>query len=336
MNTHRMTAVALALLLVTALASCSASAQDPPATAAAAPGVRAAGACGTAAAETLAQTAGAVAKRIYAGETASTETHADQRQVEGYEPLLSAVANGETAAVKAAVTHLVYSGTHIVRLRVTKGSTLLADVGGPYILAPVSGTLHLHGRAIGRYVLSVQDDLGYVKLETRYVGAPLIMRSGSQQIPVEGQLTPGPASIPAHGPVTYRHVIYQAFSFNAGAYPAGPLRISLLLPLPAGLSAKSCAEIKGQELGVVAQRVSRRFKLSPSDFSTYVGLVHVLTGGLAYVRQGSHQLAGSTRPGPARLPSTGTVRFHGTIYNVASFRAPSSVGSVTGYELTAG
>jgi len=334
MNMRR--AVAPAILLAAALASCSASAQAPPATSAARPGARTSGVCGTAAPEVLAETAGTVARQIYAGETRSTETHADQRQVEGYAPLLSAVANGETAAVKAAVTHLVYSGSHIVRLRVMKGSTLLADVGGPYILAPVSGTLHLHGRAIGRYVLSVQDDLGYVKLETRYLGAPLILRSGSKQIPVEGQLTPGPASIPQHGPVTYGHVTYQAFSFNAGAYPAGPLRISLLLPLPGGLSAKSCAEIKSEELGVVARSISRRFKLSPSDFSIYVGLVHSLTGGLAYIRYGSHLLAGSTRPGPSRLPSAGTVKYHGTTYHVASFQAPSSVGTVTGYELTTG
>lgn len=289
-----------------------------------------------AAPEILAKTAGLIATHIYAGETASPETHADQREVEGYVPLLSAVANREAAAVKAAVTSLVYSGTHIVRLRVMQGNALLADVGGPYILAPISGALRLHGRAIGRYVLSVQDDLGYVKLETRYVGAPLILRSGSRQIPVEGQLTPGPASIPQHGPVTYGRVTYQAYSFNASAYPSGPLRISLLLPLPGGLSAKSCAEIKSAELGVVAQRVSRRFNLSPSDFSSYVGLVHVLTGGLTYIRAGSHELAGSTSPGPSRLPSAGTVKYHGTTYHVASFQAPSGVGTVTVFELTTG
>src|SRR5271167_1058774 len=170
MSTRRPTAVALAILPVMALASCSASARDTPATAAATPGAQASAGCGTAAPEVLAKTAGAVATQIYAGETGSSETHADQRQVEGYAPLLGAVANGEAAAAKAAVTSLVYSGTHIVRLRVLKGTTLLADVGGPYILAPVGGTLRLHGRAIGRYVLSVQDDLGYVKLETRYVG----------------------------------------------------------------------------------------------------------------------------------------------------------------------
>ena len=81
------------------------------------------------------------------------------------------------------MTSLVYSHTHIVRLRVTRGGTVLADVGGPYIIAPVSGLLRVHGRTVARYVLSVQDDLGYVKLETRYIGFPLLLRRGAQRIP---------------------------------------------------------------------------------------------------------------------------------------------------------
>ena len=131
--------------------------------------------CGSKAPETLAQAAGLVATRIYAGELSSSEVQSDKREVEESAPLLSAVESGEHAAIEAAVHSLVYSGTHIVRLRVTRGSTLLADVGGPYILAPVSGVLRSNGHAIAHYELSVQDDLGYVKLETRFVGTPLVV-----------------------------------------------------------------------------------------------------------------------------------------------------------------
>src|ERR1039458_3066088 len=200
--------------------------------------------CGTGAAEVLATTAGSVAQRIYAAEVVSSETLSDTRQVESYGPLLSAVESGERAAINAAVTSLVFSHTHIVRLRVNRGSELLADVGGPYILAPVGGTLRSHGRSIGHFIFSVQDDLGYVKLVTRFIGAPLILRTASGQVTIEGLLSPGPASIPDHGPVVYRHVTYQAYSFNASAYPSGRLRVSLFLPLPGSLSAKSCTEIK--------------------------------------------------------------------------------------------
>lgn len=311
-----------ALLAVGALAACGASARSAEASA-----------CGAGAPEVLATTAGDIAGAIYAGELASRETVADRRQVEGDARLLHAVASGERTAVAAAVTALVYSGTHIVRLRVMKGSELLADVGGPYIIAPVTGTLRLHGRTIGRYVLSVQDDLGFVKLETRFVGAPLVMRLGARGIPLEG-LVAGPPQIPAHGPVRYRGTTYQAFSFDALAFPSGMLRISLLVPLPAGIARESCPQVRSNELAVVAERISRRFALAPSNFLTYLKLVRSLTGGMLYIRSGSRQLA-ATDPGPSRLPASGTVRYRHATYQVSSFETSTSVGPVRVYELLA-
>lgn len=290
--------------------------------------------CGPAAPEVLAHAAGQVARRIYEGELSGSETRSDQRQVEGYAPLLNAVAAGESAAIKAAVTTLVYSHTHIVRLRVTKGSTVLADVGGPYIIAPVSGSLRLHGRTIAHYVLSVQDDLGYVKLVTRFLGVPLLMRVGASQLPIEGLLSPGPSQVPAHGPITYRHVLYEAYSFPARSFPGGPLRISLLVPVAAALSAKTCAEIESAELGRAARLISHRFSLTPASFGTYIELVRTLTGGLLYIRSGSRQLAGSTAPGPRSLPDRGSVRYRGAVYEVYSFTAPSSAGPVRVYQLS--
>lgn len=333
-----------AAVLATALAACGASAQStsPTASSAHAPaGIAAASQapsiarapCGAAAAEVLARTAGAVATRIYAGELSGGETQSDRSQVERFTPLLAAVANGERAAVNAAVNSLVFSHTHVVRLRVTRGGAVLADVGGSYILAPVGGTLHFGGRPVGRYLLSVQDDLGYVKLATRFIGAPIVLRTGSRTVPVEGVLAPGPARIPDHGPVSYRNTAYEAFSFNASAFPSGPLRISLLLPLPRSLARDTCAEIKNRELGRVAQRISRRFALAPGNFSAYIKVTRTLTEGLIYIRSGSRQLAGSTRPGPPRLPSEGSVTYRGVSYEVSSFLASTTVGQVRIYQL---
>jgi hypothetical protein len=290
-------------------------------------------ACGKAAPEVLAQTIGWVARRIYTGEVHSSETINDRLQVETYEPLLRAVAKGNKTAIKAAVTSLVYSHTHIVRLRVLTGRRLLADVGGPYILAPLSGTLTLRGHTIGHYVMSVQDDVGYAKIETRFIGAPVVLRTGVKNVPIEDLLTPGPVKIPEHGPVTYKHVIYQAYSFEANRFPSGPLRISVLVPLPAGLAGEPCPEIKSSELAVVARRIAGQLSLSPGNFQTYVDLVRTDTNGLLYVRAGSRQLAGSTRVGPAELPLRGTVRYRDRSYEVFSFSAPSSVGKIRIYAL---
>jgi hypothetical protein len=341
MRRHSGIPLAATAVVVVGLAACGASARstsagnaplpaaDGATVASAAPAKGASGTpCGAAGAEVLARTAGVVATRIYAGELSGSETRIDQRQVEGFSPLLNALAGGNRSAIREAVTSLVYSHTHVVRLRVTRGSSVLADIGGPYILAPVGGTLRLHGRALGRYLLSVQDDLGYVKLATRFIGAPVVMRAGSHPLPVEGLLMPGPPSIPAHGPVTYRHTRYEAFSFNARAFPSGPLRISLLLPAPTSLSKQSCAQIRTAEIGRIAQRISRRFALSPSSFATYIKLTRTLTGALIYIRSGSSQLAGSTRPGPARLPASGSVSYRGITYGVSSFAASTAVGPV--------
>lgn len=294
-----------------------------------------ANACGKAAPETLAQTIGSVAQRIYTGEVDSSETIKDRLQVETYEPLLHAMAKGNKAAIKAAVTSLVYSGTHIVRLRVLTGNKLLADVGGPYILAPLSGTLTLRGHTIGHYVMSVQDDVGYAKIENRFIGAPVVLRTGAKNVPIEDLLTPGPVKIPEHGPVTYKHVVYQAYSFEANRFPSGPLRIAVLVPLPAGLAKEACSVIKSSELAVIAQRIAGQLSLSPGNFQTYVDLVRTDTNGLLYVRAGPRQLAGSTSRGPAKLPRHGTVRYHGGTYEVFSFSAPSSVGKVRIFALFA-
>ncbi len=214
-----------------------------------------------------------------------------------------------------------------MRLRISRGSRVLSDIGGPYIIAPVGGALRLHGHTIAHYVLSVQDDLGYVKLVTRFLDAPLVMRAGSGGIPIAG-LVSGPASIPALGPVSYRGVSYEAISFPARSFPGGPLRISLLLPLANALATRSCAQIKSAELGRAAMLISRRFALTPANFPVYIKLVRTLTDGLLYIRAGTRELAGSTRPAPASLPASGSVDFAGKSYEVSSFLAPSSVGQV--------
>jgi hypothetical protein len=285
--------------------------------------------------EVLANAAGTVAQRIYAAEVRSSETTADKRQIEGDGPLLGAVESGEHGAIEAAVHTLVYSHTHIVRLRVTRGSHVLSDIGGPYILAPVSGTLRSHGRTIAQFVFSVQDDLGYVKLVARFIAAPLILRTDSGQVPVEGLLSPGPASIPEHGPVTYRGVSYQAYSFKATAYPSGRLRVSLLMAFSRAAAGKSCAAVQAAEFGSIAQHISRRFALSQSTYAPYIRLVHSLTHALVYVRAGSRTIAGNTRSTPSSLPNSGSLRWHGVHYQVVSFTAPSSSGPVSVHVLTA-
>ena len=195
--------------------------------------------CAATTAQTLISIDGNVAERIYRDELVGIGTIADQHQVEENGPLLKALArvsalakdgapvrngvpakgsaaasrgapakgNGAGAgavreaanAVTEAVHGLVYSHTHIVRLRVLQGGRLLADIGGPYIIAPVGGSLRFHGRVVGSYLLSVQDDLGFVGLERRLVGVPLILHVGAVRVPLQGTTRTGSVAIPDSG-----------------------------------------------------------------------------------------------------------------------------------------
>ncbi len=290
--------------------------------------------CGAGATHAAALAAGLVAQRIYALELESPEVRSDRRQIESYGPLLSALARGERAAVAQAVTSLVYSHTHVVRLRVSGGGGVLADVGGPYIIAPVSGTLRQGGRVLGHYVFSVQDDLGYVKLEHRFVGLPLILRTGSRRLPVEGTLAQSAAALPDSGPVDYAGQRYEAFTVHARAFPDSALRATLLVPASAS-AAVGCGAVRVAELGRIGRRVWDRFITVGSPLSSYPRALQSLTGALGYVRAGSRQIAGSSTPGPSRLPASGSVRYGGTRYRVISFAASSEAGQVRVYQLIA-
>jgi hypothetical protein len=172
------------------------------------------------------------------------------------------------------VHQLVYSHTHIVRLRVLQGGKLLADIGGPYIIAPVGGSLRFHGRVVGTYLLSVQDDLGFVGLERRLVGLPLILHVGAVRVPLQGTTRTGSVAIPDRGAVVIRGVHFQAYSFDAKAFPTGVVRISLLLPMGRGSgagrgSALGCTAVKVAEVGRVAHLIWLRFVLNGSSTGSF-------------------------------------------------------------------
>jgi hypothetical protein len=94
----------------------------------------------------------------------------------------------------------------------------------------VPGTLRLHGRRIATFVLSIQDDEGYLRLMRRLGGMYVLMYMGSQL--VKDSLGPTPGSVPERGAYTYRGRRFATFTLNVSAFPSGPLHIRVLVPLP--------------------------------------------------------------------------------------------------------
>jgi hypothetical protein len=183
--------------------------------------------CGTSTQDTLVNTLSRVARLIYtseAGARAFTQVHRVQR----YQQLLRAVTARDPAATRRAVEHLLHE--HVVRLRVSAGGRLLSDVGGPYVLAPVHAPLHLNGRRIGSIELSIQDDEGYKRLAGRLAGLNVLMYMGSRL--VKNSLGPAPGAVPASGTYHYRGRTFRVYTLHAEAFPSGPLRIAVLIPIP--------------------------------------------------------------------------------------------------------
>jgi hypothetical protein len=183
--------------------------------------------CPGSATRTKVETLGRVGELIYQEELHSPDVAKTVRHIEASEAFREAVAARDPSATRDAIVGFFREHIHVVRVLVTTSAGLLVDVGGPYVPAPVRGTVRSHGKVVGKFEMAIQDDAGYMKLAHLFTGAEVLMREGERQ--VMGTLTPGPPTVPDRGTVAYGGGTYEAYSFTGEAFPEGPLRISLLL-----------------------------------------------------------------------------------------------------------
>jgi hypothetical protein len=274
-------------------------------------------ACGAASTATIAGVDEIAARGIYEGELHGREVSADIAHVTGSQELLGALASNSTPAVYEAVHTIVYTPHwHIVRLRVLQAGRVVADVGGPDVIAPISGTLRWKGRKVGTYVMSVQDDAGYVKLVSRFIGVPIdLYRSG---LFLMGTLQPAPAKLSAGASVDVHSSTYAVDLLRTQAFPSGNLDVALLVPKHASkLPGSSCASLQLAAWGSIAMHIAARLHPLASHYQALVDTVQGTSGGLVYVRSGSRRLAGGA--GPARIPRHGTVTYAGRTWSVFSW-----------------
>ncbi|MFZ1925718.1 MAG: hypothetical protein WAU42_06215 [Solirubrobacteraceae bacterium] len=188
-----------------------------------------ASACAPTAAETAIDAIGQTAKRIYRKEQSGAATRAVVRDFESSRSFQEAVATDNPTATRAVIVKFFEGTLHVVRVRATLGEKLVADVGGPHVLAPIRGDVrNARGRVVGHFLLSVQDDLGYVILAQRFAGVQAFLYEEKQLL--LGSTVPAPLSIPKHSEMLFDGVLYHTYSFTAEAFPKGPLEVSLLIP----------------------------------------------------------------------------------------------------------
>jgi hypothetical protein len=276
-------------------------------------------ACGAASSIVAARVDAAVMAAVARRELNGSEVAADRARVAGSAALLAAVAAGNPITASLAVHALVYHRLwHIVRLRVSDlAGAVLADIGGPQVASPVAGVLTLDGQTVGRYLLSVQDDAGVVKLAHDFTG-------DDAGIYANGSLVAGsPPTLPAlaahgHTVVGGRRVLISSQPLLA--FPRGHVRLSLLIPRPPPtVAARPCATVRLDEIGSVARHLAGRFVPLSGNYPAFALTTAIYTRALVFVRSGATVLASSDGAGPVALPRSGTVIYDSVSWSVFSF-----------------
>jgi hypothetical protein len=204
-----------------------------------------------------------IAHQIYAEELNSSEVTADLNRITSSSALAAAVASGDAQQIQSATLAIVYTPVwHIVRLRVTSPSgQLLADIGGPYILAPVKGQITYAGKTVGDFVMSVQDDKGYKKLVTHITGAQVELYLNGK--PLMGTLPRPPASPPHSGTLRVGRLAYNVDSYTVEAFPSGTLQVAVLVPSPTSpVAAMSCPAVKLATDTAIVENVAKGLMVS--------------------------------------------------------------------------
>jgi hypothetical protein len=313
---RRLCAAAIALLVAAALtdspAGASTSTSDP--------------ACGSATQATLAAVDATVAAQIYDNEVSGREVRTDIANVTGAADLRAAVAADNAKATHAAVLRLIFHPAwHIVRLQVfDRSGRLLADIGGAYTIAPVPGVLKSGSRTIGSFIMSVQDDTGETKLETRFVGDPIAIYVLGLRVAERNANFP--QGVPSGSFLNLGGKRYALVSQTFNAFPSGPLVETLAIPAPApALAGLPCSLVRAYEFGRVAQRLAVLATDLPDQYPGYATTVAMYTGVDVFVHSGSRLLGTSGGTGPAKPPSSGTVKYDHASWLVYSFETEPSV-----------
>lgn len=258
---------------------------------------------------TVAAVDASILHTIYRNELRAGDVPADLEHVRSNPALARAAATSDAAAAETAVHALVYHPHwHIVRLRVFDArGRVLADIGGPDVIAPVRGLLRLDGRTVGSFLMSVQDDAGVEKLEGTVIGNPIgIYIGGSLAMASDPGFAAAP--LPANTTVTVNDVRYRVVHQNDAAFPTGTVTLIMLVPWR-GAASSSCRRIRVQEFARVAAQLARDPRLD-SRPRALAACVRFYTGAIVIVPPG--RPAGlATDPTPPKIATRNTVTYKG-------------------------
>jgi hypothetical protein len=174
----------------------------------------------------------AVARRQYSAEIHGGAAFAALHRV-GRDPvLLRTLQTGNVSATRAYVRRqfqAVWYHFHVSRMRILQGSRVVVETGVPFVVAPVQMTLHgPGGRTLGRLQVSIQDEIGFVRLIHRHHPVQVVVRGQRAghvrtSLPAAARVT-----LPSTGSVTIAGQRYRVSAFDQKAWDNEPVRISIL------------------------------------------------------------------------------------------------------------
>jgi hypothetical protein len=171
-----------------------------------------------------------VARQRYLEEVHGAAVHKQLRRVAADPVLLRALRTNDLAALRAEVRRQdATPHAHISRLRVVRGSHVLADAGVVFVVAPAEKALHdARGRYLGTLQLSIQDVIGYVKYLRRNVHVDVVVRGRGAahvrtSLPAAARRT-----LPSSGTVTISRRRYRVRSFREHGLAGETLRVWIL------------------------------------------------------------------------------------------------------------
>ena len=171
-----------------------------------------------------------LARQRYSEEVTGSAVHKQLRRVAADPVLLRALSSGNLPALRAEVRlQDATPHAHISRMRVVRGSRVLADAGVVFPVAPAQTALHdAHGHYLGTLQLCIQDVIGYVKYLHRNVHVDVVVR-GHGAGHVRTSLPPATSmTLPTEGPVVAGGHRYLVRSFTEHGLAGETLRIWIL------------------------------------------------------------------------------------------------------------
>jgi hypothetical protein len=175
------------------------------------------------------------ARAVYDGQVRGAHSLTVLHRVGSDPILLSDLQAGRLAAARAYVARQfpkVWYHWHVSRLRITQGNQLVSELGVPFVLPPSQMPLRgPSGRAVGTLQVSMQDEIGFVRLmHRRYAPVQVVIRSQGASHLRTSMHAAAFVKLPASGSVKLGGRHYLVRSFREPSWDGGPVTIWILTP----------------------------------------------------------------------------------------------------------